>query len=191
MVAPQRPLGISLKSLQLLRHRGVARFLRHVEEQADNGFWRIGKEIRGVRQAEFSPRLNIRHAALPIVGFERLGVGGLREKRCKIALQHRGLQRVVLQLRAFNGLSVVCCENRPFEDNACQHGAVLDKLCTARAQHALMESDAGEFGKVVEDEAVDVTDIADEIHTFEVGKRGERVGADVENVAQHHFAERC
>ena len=175
----------------MLCHRGVARFLCHVEEQVDNGSRRIDKEIRGARQAEFSPRLNIRHAALPIAGFERLGVGGLREKRCKIALQHRGPQRVALQLRAFNGLSVVCCENRAFEDNACQHGAVLDKLCTARAQHALMEGDAGKFGKVVEDVAIDVTDIADEIHAFEVGKRGERVGADVENVAQHHLAERC
>ena len=54
-----------------------------------------------------------------------------------------------------------------------------------------MEGDAGKFGKVGEDVAVDVADVSDEIHAFEVGKRGERVGADVENVAQHHLAERC
>ena len=108
-----------------------------------------------------------------------------------VALQYGSLQCVVFQLRTFSGFSVVCVDDRPFEDNACQHGAVFDKLCAARAQHALMEGDAGKFWKVVEDEAVDVTDVSDKIHAFEVGKRGERVGADVENVAQHHLAERC
>ena len=106
-------------------------------------------------------------------------------------MQHRGLQRVALQLRAFNGLSVVCCENRAFEDNTCQHGAVLDKLCAARFQYALVEGDAGELGEVGEDVAIDVADIADEIHAFEVGERRERAATDEENVAQHHLAERC